>query len=96
MSKFSRIAAAALISLTISACSGNDGPDSGDVTETRMDDVDVIDGTISDDMVDVDTIQKTDATGEEDADKADDQKTVDDKKETASGDETEPAEAPAE
>jgi len=67
MSKFSRIAAAALITVTIAACSGNEAPDSDNVTETRMDDIDVIDGTISDEMVDVDTIQQADATGEEDA-----------------------------
>ena len=61
-----------------------------------MDDVDVIDGTISDDMVDVDTIQKADATGEEEADKADDKKAADDSKENASGDEKKAAETPAE
>jgi len=65
MNKFARIAAAAAVALTISACSGNDAPDSGDVTETQMDDVDVIDGTISDEMVDVDTIKEVDETGEE-------------------------------
>lgn len=97
MSKFSSIAAAALISLTISACSDNDGPDSGEVTETQMDDVDVIDGTISDDMVDVDTIQKADATGEEEeSDKAGDEKTAGDQKEAESGDEKETPETPAE
>ena len=96
MTKFSRIAAAALISLTISACSDNDAPDADKVAETRMDDVDVIDGTISDDMVDVDTIQKADATGEEEADKTDDKKAADDSKENASGDEKKAAETPAE
>lgn len=96
MSKFSSIAAAALISLTISACSDNDGPDSGDVTETRMDDVDVIDGTISDDMVDVDTIQKADPTGEEEAADADDKKQADDNQDSPAGDEEEAAEPPAE
>jgi len=65
------MAAAALITLTVSACSGNEAPDSDKVTETRMDDVDVIDGTISDAMVDVDTIQQADATGEEEDVKAD-------------------------
>lgn len=90
MSKFSRMAAAALISLAISACSGNDAPDSDKITETRMDDVDVIDGTISDDMVDVDTIQKVDPTGEEEAAK------TDDKKDVASTGDKEPAEKPAE
>tara|TARA_R100001244_G_scaffold44182_1_gene39735 strand:+ start:57585 stop:57890 length:306 start_codon:yes stop_codon:yes gene_type:complete len=90
MNRFSKIAAAALVALTISACSGNDAPDSDNVTETRMDDVDVIDGTISDDMVDVDTIQKVDPTGEEDTAKADDDK------EAASGEATEAAEEPEE
>ena len=71
MTKFSRIAAAALISLTISACSDNDAPDADKVAETRMDDVDVIDGTISDEMVDVDTMKAVDATGEETDESAD-------------------------
>ncbi|ATW04661.1 hypothetical protein C8024_04445 [Sphingopyxis sp. BSNA05] len=68
MITFTRIAAVAVAALAVSACSGNDAPDSGEVTETRMDDVDVIDGTISDDMVDVDTITEVDATGEETGD----------------------------
>jgi hypothetical protein len=71
MIKSLKIATAAALALTISACSGNDAPDSGKVTETRMDDVDVIDGTISDDMVDVDTIKEVDATGAETADTPD-------------------------
>jgi len=86
MIKFTRIAAAAAVALTISACSGNDAPDAGDVTETRMDDVDVIDGTISDDMVDVDTIKEVDATGAETDDMADK------KTEAASEDETDSTE----
>jgi len=65
MTKFSSIAAVALIALSIAACSGNDAPDGDEVTETQMDDVDVIDGTISDEMVDIDTIQEVDATGAE-------------------------------
>jgi len=85
MYKFARIAAAAAVALTISACSGNDAPDSGDVTETQMDDVDVIDGTISDEMVDVDTIKEVDATGE----------SSDKKEENASADESDSAEEPA-
>lgn len=90
MIKFTRIAAATAVALTISACSGNDAPDSGDVTETRMDDVDVIDGTISDDMVDVDTIKEVDATGEESEDSSDK------KDETATADKSDSAEKPAE
>lgn len=90
MIKFTRIAAATAVALTISACSGNDAPDSGDVTETRMDDVDVIDGTISDDMVDVDTIKEVDATGEETGDSSDK------KEDSASADKSESAEKPAE
>ena len=70
MTKLTKFATAAAVALTISACSGNEAPDAGEVTETQMDDVDVIDGTISDEMVDVDTIKSTDATGEEDKDSA--------------------------
>ena len=65
MKSIPKLAAAAALGLAISACSGNDAPESEAVTETQMDDVDVIDGTISDDMVDVDTIKATDATGTE-------------------------------
>ncbi|VWX57422.1 hypothetical protein [Sphingorhabdus sp. 109] len=65
MSKFSRMTGVAAFALAISACSGSEAPDSGETTETRMDDVDVIDGTISDEMVDVDTITEVDATGED-------------------------------
>ncbi|GEM_PF-932386 len=90
MNRISRMAAAALITLTIAACSGNEAPDSDNVTETRMDDVDVIDGTISDEMVDVDTIQQVDATGEEEDAKSDD------KKDAASGDEKKTAGTPGE
>ncbi|MEH6827162.1 hypothetical protein [Parasphingorhabdus sp.] len=90
MIKLTKIAAAAAVALTITACSGNDAPDAGDVTETRMDDVDVIDGTISDDMVDVDTIKEVDATGAETDD------TADKKTEAASGEKTDSSEKPSE
>ncbi|AMO71844.1 hypothetical protein [Sphingorhabdus sp. M41] len=90
MMKFTRIIAAAAVALTISACSGNDASDSGEVTETRMDDVDVIDGTISDDMVDVDTIKEVDATGEETTDSSDK------KEESVSGEEADSTDKAAE
>ena len=90
MTKFPRLAAAAAVALTISACSGNETPDANNVTETQMDDVDVIDGTISDDMVDVDTIKSTDATGVEEEDSADK------KEDSTSETETDSAEKPAE
>ncbi|MGB5484404.1 hypothetical protein [Parasphingorhabdus sp.] len=90
MTKFSRLAGAAALALTISACSGNDAPDANDVTETQMDDVDVIDGTISDDMVDVDTIKAIDETGEETTD------APDKKDETKPETESDSAETPAE
>jgi hypothetical protein len=71
MTKLPSIAAAALMGLTIAACSGSEAPDADEVTETQMDDVDVIDGTISDEMVDVDTIEEVDATGTEEGAKSD-------------------------
>ncbi len=90
MTKFTRLAAAAVVALTIPACSGNEAPEADEVTETQMDDVDVIDGTISDEMVDVDTMKEIDATGAEEEDSSD-------KKETpASGNESDSAEKPAE
>ena len=92
MSKFPKIATAAAVALTISACSGNDAPEANEVTETQMDDVDVIDGTISDEMVDVDTIKSTDATGEEEEEGDSADKTSDE----ASKAETDSAEKPAE
>lgn len=64
MTKFTKLAVAAAVALTITACSGNEAPDENEVTETQMDDVDVIDGTISDEMVDVDTIKAEDSTGD--------------------------------
>lgn len=80
MSKFSRFISMAVATMALGACSGEtDAPESDNVTETQMDEVDVIDGTISDDMVDLDTQQSTDAMEEEeksadgeDADKASD------------------------
>lgn len=90
MTSFPRLAAAAAVALSISACSGNEAPEADAVTETQMDDVDVIDGTISDEMVDVDTIKAVDATGEETAD------STEKKEEPASETESEPAEKPAE
>lgn len=77
------ITAIAVLSLT--ACSGDDTlPEEDKVTETRMDEVEVIDGTISDDMADVDTLksgdqladgEKSDSDGEED--KSDDETSSD-------------------
>ena len=65
MTKLIKASAAVLILASVAACSGDpEAPEADTVTETRMDEVDVIDGTISDDMVDVDTEQ----TGEDQAD----------------------------
>ncbi len=74
MTKFTRLAATAAVALTISACSGNEAPEADEVTETQMDDVDVIDGTISDEMVDVDTMKAEDSTGDNAAELPDGQK----------------------
>jgi hypothetical protein len=87
MIKFTKIVTAAAVALTVSACSGNDTPDSGQVTETQMDDVDVIDGTISDDMVDVDTIKEVDATGTETDDSSDKKEETESLEEADSSDE---------
>ena len=68
MIKFAHVASLVLISSMISACSGdNEAPEADNTTETRMDEVDVIDGTISDDMVDVDTQQSTDSLADGEA-----------------------------
>ncbi|QJB68471.1 hypothetical protein [Parasphingorhabdus halotolerans] len=68
MIKFAHLASLVLLSSVISACSGdNEAPEADNTTETRMDEVDVIDGTISDDMVDVDTQQSTDSLADGEA-----------------------------
>lgn len=64
MTKLTNISALAVLALVTSACSEDGAPDAGEVTETQMDDVEVIDGTITDDMVDVDAQPNTDVTGE--------------------------------
>lgn len=59
--------AVAIFLLSVTACSGDpEAPDSDTVTETRMDEVDVLDGTISDDMVNVDAEETTDKMLEDD------------------------------
>ena len=66
MIKTSQIAAIAVLSIALTACTGgSSAPEADDVTETKMDEVDVIDGTISDDMVDVDTQKSGDIMEEE-------------------------------
>ena len=53
--------------LALTACSDDaEVVETDEVTETRMDDVDVIDGTISDDMVDIDTQTDTDLAADGD------------------------------
>lgn len=65
MTNIARLAALSLLALAVTACSDDSAaPEADAVTETKMDEVDVIDGTISDDMVDVDT-QKSDSQTEE-------------------------------
>lgn len=68
MIKLVKASALFFVMTFIAACSGDpEAPEADTVTETRMDEVDVIDGTISDDMVDVDA----QATGDELAEGAD-------------------------
>ena len=56
MRKLIGLTSISILTITLAACSGEaDTPESDAVSETRMDDVDIIDGTISDDMVDVDS-----------------------------------------
>lgn len=65
MTKLIKASAIAIITLTITACSDDaEAPEADTVTETRMDEVDVIDGTISDDMVDVDAEKTADELAE--------------------------------
>ncbi|MEW4467126.1 hypothetical protein AB1K62_04755 [Parasphingorhabdus sp. JC815] len=56
-----KTSAMAIALFSIAACSGDpEAPESDTVTETRMDEVDVLDGTISDDMLNVDAQETTD------------------------------------
>ncbi len=72
--KFHAFALLAAPALMLTAC-GDDAAPAGDdaLTETQMDEVEVIDGTISDDMVDLDRSAATDVPDEsvtEDGDEA--------------------------
>lgn len=63
----------AIAALVLSSCSDDaELPESDEVTETRMDEVDIIDGTISDDMTDVDTAtsEEPEATAEDGSEEA--------------------------
>jgi len=47
-------------SIALTACSNNPSQDDdGKITETRLDNVEVLDGTINDDMVDLDSSVKS-------------------------------------
>lgn len=76
MTKLLNASALVLFTLAIAACSDDaEAPEADTVTETRMDEVDVIDGTISDDMVDIDAEKNSDElaegeTADEDSDDA--------------------------
>lgn len=86
MIKLVKASALVFAMTSVAACSGDpEAPEADTVTETRMDEVDVIDGTISDDMVDVDA----QATGDELAEGTDeDGKTADnDKQDSEESDE---------
>ena len=65
MQTISKFASVSILAIALAACSdSSDAPEADNVTETQMDDVEVIDGTISDEMVDVDTEQDGDAMAE--------------------------------
>ena len=66
MKKIIKASAVSILTIAIASCSGEaDAPEADTVTETRMDEVDVIDGTISDDMVDVDAEKTGDELAED-------------------------------
>lgn len=70
--KFHTLALLAAPALMLTACGDDAEPAGGDaLTETQMDEVEVIDGTISDDMVDIDRSAATDVPDESAADDAD-------------------------
>lgn len=72
----------ALTALVLTSCSDDaELPETDNVTETTMDEVDVIDGTISDEMTDVDTVESSDGV-------ADDETSDDDDSQSGDADET--------
>ncbi len=71
MRNLTKLAGISILAVAVTACSDEaEAPEANEVSETRMDDIDIIDGTISDDMVDVDSAASTDqpAEGEEESD----------------------------
>jgi hypothetical protein len=61
-------AAPLAMALLLTACGGDPTPpEDNKSTDTKMEAVDVIDGTISDDMVDLDTADSVDANATDDA-----------------------------
>ncbi len=75
MKTVTNIAGTLMLAIALAACSDSgDVPEADNVTETQMDDVEVIDGTISDEMVDVDAEENGDvmAEGEDGGDESGD------------------------
>jgi hypothetical protein len=71
MRNMTKLAGIFVLAVAVTACSNEaEAPEANEVSETRMDDVDIIDGTISDDMVDVDSEASSDqpAEGDEESD----------------------------
>ncbi|GAA0469648.1 hypothetical protein GCM10009096_08220 [Parasphingorhabdus litoris] len=65
--------------LSLAACSDDpEVPEAETVTETRMDEVDVLDGTISDDMVDLDEEKTGDESAEDEGSEDGDQEESED------------------
>ncbi len=72
MIKHFKHSAIAILAVATAACSGGEeAPEAETSTETMMDEVDVIDGTISDDMVDVDAQSSGDSMAEGDGETSD-------------------------
>lgn len=66
MKKLALITSITALAIATTGCSGDKtAPEADNVSETQMDEVDVIDGTISDDMVDVDSQESEDAKATE-------------------------------
>ncbi|MEO9469451.1 hypothetical protein [Parasphingorhabdus sp.] len=63
----------ALTALLLTSCSDDaELPETDNVTETTMDEVDVIDGTISDEMTDVDAEETADGLADDEGSAAED------------------------
>ncbi len=90
MKKVSLAALAVLTAISTACGNGSDGGKaSGQVTETRMNDIDAIEGTINDDMIDTDDSTETTPLAKDDGKEATNSSSSSDSADDNSQEETE-------